>query len=82
MSPHLLPANVVLKHGTPFLYYVDSHSIFRFVQARDSLWRKHYTLTDEAAPQWKQVMDDCNIKVTYALSPQARGKIERPYGWL
>ena len=73
---------VVLKYGTPFLYYVDSHSIFRFVQGRDSLWRKHYTLTDEADPQWKQVMNDCNIKVTYALSPQARGKIERPYGWL
>jgi hypothetical protein len=29
----------------------------------------------------KQVMGDCNIKVTYALSPQARDKIERPYGW-
>ena len=73
---------VVLSYGTPFLYYVDSHSIFRFVQGRDSLWRKHYTLTDEADPQWKQVMNDCNIKVTYALSPQAKGKIERPYGWL
>jgi hypothetical protein len=23
-----------------------------------------------------------NVKVTYALSPQAKGKIERPYGWL
>jgi hypothetical protein len=64
---------VVLTYGAPFLYYVDSHSIFRFVQGRDSLWRKHYTLTDEADPQWKQVMDDCNIKVTYALSPQAKG---------
>jgi hypothetical protein len=52
------------------------------VQGRDSIWRKHYALTDEADPQWKQVMDDCNIKVTYALSPQAKGKIERPYGWL
>ena len=73
---------VVLKYGAPFLYYVDSHSIFRFVQGRDSLWRKHHLLTDEADPQWKQVMNDCNIKVTYALSPQAKGKIERPYGWL
>jgi len=73
---------VILKYGSPFLYYVDSHSIFRFVQGRDSLWRKHYTLTDETDPQWKQVMGDCNIKVTYALSPQAKGKIERPYGWL
>ncbi len=73
---------VVLRYGAPFLYYVDSHCIFRFVQGRDSLWRKHYTLTDEADPQWKQVMDDCHIKVVYALSPQARGKVERPYGWL
>jgi len=73
---------VVLKYGAPFLYYVDSRSIFRFVQGRDSLWRKHYLLTDEADPQWKQVKDDCTIKVTYALSPQAKGKVERPYGWL
>jgi hypothetical protein len=73
---------VVLKYGAPFLYYVDSHSIFRFVQGRDSLWRRHYALTDEADPQWKQVMADCSIKITYALSPQAKGKIERSYGWL
>jgi hypothetical protein len=73
---------VLLKHGFPFSYYVDCHSIFRFVQGRDSLWRKHYKLTDEADPQWKQVLNDCNVKITYALSPQAKGKIERPYGWL
>lgn len=73
---------VILKYGTPYCYYVDSHSIFRFVQGRDSFWRRHYKLTDEADPQWKQVMNDCNIKVSYALSPQAKGKIERPYGWL
>lgn len=73
---------VILQHGLPYAYYVDSHSIFRFVQGRDSIWRKHHLLTDEATPQWKQVLDDCNVKVTYALSPQAKGKIERPYGWL
>lgn len=73
---------VILRYGLPYSYYVDSHSIFRFVQGRDSLWRKHYLLTDEATPQWKQVLDDCNVKITYALSPQAKGKMERPYGWL
>ena len=72
----------ILRYGLPYSYYVDSHSIFRFVQGRDSLWRKHHLLTDEATPQWKQVLDDCNVKVTYALSPQAKGKMERPYGWL
>ena len=74
--------SVILKYGCPFTYYVDSHSIFRFVQGRDSLWRNHYKLTDKAAPQWKQVLDDCQVKVTYALSPQAKGKMEQPYGWL
>ena len=74
--------SVILKYGCPFTYYVDSHSIFRFVQGRDSLWRNHYKQTDESTPQWKQVLEDCKVKVAYALSPQAKGKIERPYGWL
>jgi hypothetical protein len=73
---------VILRYGLPYSYYVDSHSIFRFVQGRESIWRTHHLLTDEATPQWKQVLDDCTVKVTYALSAQAKGKIERPYGWL
>ncbi len=74
--------SVFLKYGLPYSYYVDSHSIFRFVQGRDSLWRKHYLLTDDVDTQWRQVMNDCNVKVIPALSPQAKGKVERPYGWL
>jgi len=73
---------VLLKYGFPLAYYVDSHSIFRFVQGRDSFWRNHYRLTDEADPQLKQVLDDCKVKVIYALSPQAKGKIERLYRWI
>ena len=74
--------SVFLNYGLPYSYYVDCHSIFRFVQGRDSLWPKHHKITDETNPQGKQVLDDCNVKVTYALSPQAKGKAERPYGWL
>jgi len=73
---------VFLKYGLPYSYYVDSHRIFRFVQGRDSIWRKHYLFTDDVDTQWEQVMDDCNVKVIPALSPQAKGKVERPYGWL
>jgi hypothetical protein len=73
---------LILKYGYPYSYYVDSHSIFRFVQGRDLTKNKAHKLTDEVTPQWKQVLDDCNVKVTYALSPQAKGKIERPYQWL
>jgi len=73
---------VFLKYGLPYSYYVDSHSIFRFVQGRDSLWRKHILLTDDVETQWQRVMADCGVKVIPALSPQAKGKVERPYGWL
>jgi hypothetical protein len=73
---------VLLKYGFPLAYYVDSYSAFRFVQGRDSYWRNHYQLTDEANPQWKQVLDDCGVRILYALSPQAKGKIERPYRWI
>jgi hypothetical protein len=74
--------DVFLTWGIPLRYYVDSHSIFRFVQGRDSMWRKHYLVTDEADTQWKMALDECKVELTYALSPQAKGKIERPYRWM
>ena len=60
---------VILRYGIPYSYYVDSYSVYRFVQGRDSNWRNHHRLTDEVEPQWKQVLNDCGVKVTYALSP-------------
>lgn len=71
-----------LKYGCPFSFYVDCDSIFRFVRGRDDWRYEHHIQTDDTSPQWKQVLEDCGVKVTYALSPQAKGKIERPYGWL
>jgi len=74
--------SVMLTYGIPLRYYVDSLRVFRFVQGRDSVWRRHVLQTDEADPQWRQVMRSLGIDVAYALSPQAKGKIERPYRWL
>ena len=71
--------SVMLTYGIPLRYYVDSLRVFRFVQGRDSVWRKHILQTDEADPQWRQVMRALGVDVAYALSPQAKGKIERPY---
>ncbi len=73
---------VFLSFGLPMTFYVDSDSIFRFVRGRDELHYRHHKLTDETTPQWKQVLDDCQVKVIHALSPQAKGKVERPYGWI
>lgn len=47
---------LVRSYGLPFRYYVDSLRVFRFVQGRDSTWRKQVLQTDEADPQWRQVM--------------------------
>lgn len=46
------------------------------------MWRTHYLVTDEVDTQWKMVIDECRVKPIYALSPQAKGKIERPYRWM
>jgi len=73
---------VSLKYGLACSYYVDCHSTFRFIQGRDSLWRKHYVITDGIDPQWKQLVEELGIEVIYALSPQAKGKVERPYRWI
>lgn len=74
--------SVVLRYGIPLKYYVDNLSVFRYVRERDSIYRKVVLKTDAVDPQWKQVCLELGIEVIYALSPQAKGKIERPYRWL
>jgi hypothetical protein len=60
-------------------YDVDNLRLFRFVQVRDSIWRKHILASDDIDPQWRHVVRPMGVDVTYALSPQAKGKVERPY---
>lgn len=76
--------SVILKYGIPLQYYADQHSIFRYVKDRDkeTIWTHYSKFTDDVDPQWKQVLKDCGITPIYALSPQAKGKIERPYEWI
>lgn len=76
--------SVFLQYGCPLKYYPDQHSIFRFVKDRDknrpcNLYAK---FTDDVDTQWRQVLNDCKVSVIHALSPQAKGKVERPYRWL
>ncbi len=68
--------------GCPLRYYVDNHSIFGFIERRDTLHRKASITEEKAKVQWKEVLKDLGIEVTYALSPAAKGKVERPYRWL
>lgn len=76
--------HVFTAYGVPLKYYADQHSIFRYVKDRDEKRPHHeYTkFTDDVDPQWKAVLKRCGSDVIYALSPQAKGKIERPYRWI
>lgn len=80
---HIQAAQALIQsYGIPLSYYVDSLRVFRFVQGRDSVWRNHVLQTDDTDTQWGKMMRVLGVNVTYALSPQAKGKVERPYQWL
>jgi hypothetical protein len=80
---HIQAAQYLMQHfGIPNRYYVDNLRVFRFIQHRDSLWKNLVLGTDDVNTQWRQVLALMNTDVIYALSPQAKGKIERPYRWL
>lgn len=76
--------DVCLRFGIPFSYYVDQHSIFRYVKHRDrfSVWTSYTKFTGDVETQWAALLKELATKPIYALSPQAKGKIERPYQWL
>ena len=80
---HIQAAQALMQeYGLPLRYYVDSLRVFRVVQGRDSVWRKHVLETDDVETQWRKIMRLLGVDVSYALSPQAKGKVERPYRWL
>ena len=76
--------DVCIRFGIPFSYYVDQHSIFRYVKDRDkfSFWTTYTKFTGDVDTQWAALLKDLSVKPLYALSPEAKGKIERPYQWL
>lgn len=76
--------SVFMQYGCPLKYYADQHPIFRYVKDRDKHrpWNTYTKFTDDVDPQWKQILNECQVTIVYALSPEAKGKIERPYRWL
>lgn len=80
---HIQAAQYLMQtFGIPNRYYVDNLRVFRFIQSRDSVWKNMVLGTDDVNTQWRQVLAIMKTEVIYALSPQAKGKIERPYRWL
>lgn len=80
---HIVSARTVMRvFGVPQNYYVDNHSIFRFVERMDSYWRVKRTDHKTVLTNWEACLKAVGTGIFHALSPQAKGKIERPYRWL
>lgn len=64
----------LLTHGKPVALYIDRHSIYKKSQ-RSMLDRASLT-------QFERAMEELNIEVIHARSPQAKGRVERLFGTL
>ena len=67
----VLMRGLIERHGVPIALYTDRHSVFKHV-AR--------TGAPSAPTQFSRAMDELGTQMLYALSPQAKGRVERAAG--
>jgi hypothetical protein len=71
---------VVLDKGIPLALYMDRHGIFR---RNDDHWSLQEQLAGEQTPtQVGQALRALGIEAIFALSPQAKGRVERLFNML
>ena len=67
----VLMRGLIERHGVPIALYTDRHSVFKHVPG---------TGAPSAPTQFSRAMDELGIQMLYALSPQAKGRVERAAG--
>ena len=71
---------IVLENGIPLAMYMDRHGIFR---RNDNHWTVQEQLAGQQTPtQVTQALLAFGIKPIFALSPQAKGRVERLFNTL
>src|SRR5207245_10638631 len=71
---------VVTAHGVPWSIYMDQHGA---LQRNDDHWTPAEELRGKQDPtQVGQALEALGIEAIYALSPQAKGRVERLWGTL
>jgi transposase len=71
---------IVYQKGAPLSAYMDRHGILR---RNDKNWSREEQLAGKQEPtQVRRVLDDLGVETIYALSPQAKGRVERLWGTL
>ncbi len=67
----LLMRGLIQRHGIPIALYTDRHSVFKNVPGSG---------LPRAPTQFNRAMDELGIQMVFALSPQAKGRVERTAG--
>ena len=67
---HLMKA-LIRRNGIPIALYVDRHAVFKHVPERG---------LQSGQTQFSRVMDELGMQMIFALSPQAKGRVERAAG--
>ena len=71
---------ILLEKGIPLGLYMDRHGIFR---RNDDHWSLQEQLAGEQTPtQVGQALRELGIEAIFALSPQAKGRVERLFNTL
>ena len=62
---HIVAAKtLVTSGGCPLKDYVENHSIFRFVENRDTVWQQAQAKEEDAIVQGKAVVKDLGIEIS------------------
>lgn len=71
---------IVSEKGVPMSAYMDRHGALK---RNDRNWSREEQLAGRQEPtQVRRALDELGIQVIYALSPQAKGRVERLWGTL
>lgn len=82
-AAHLsLTRQVIERYGLPFAYYVDNHSIFRFVE-REGRHYKYIAGESEAEVQFKRALNSIGVGLIYTGKGKgaAKGKVEKRFDY-
>lgn len=78
----VLTRKVIERYGRPLAYYVDNHSIFRYVE-RTGIHYKYLKDPGEGGIQFKRALKALNVGLIYTGKgeAQAKGKIEKRFDY-
>jgi hypothetical protein len=73
----LLFQDIVLHQGIPLAVYTDRHAVF---QHHRTQWEEEQQTTKRIATQFARALQELGVTQIFALSPEAKGRVERANG--